>query len=85
MVFSMPDPRDIVDIPGLPQPPTPRDRGAGAARPWLGILFVCCGVYSRVYKHPSGRKYVGRCPRCGAPLSVSVGPGGTHQRFFAAS
>jgi len=76
-----PDPRDIVDIPGLETPPA-RDRGQGAHRPWLGILFACCGVYSRIYKHPSGRTYSGRCPRCGKPLDVRVGPGGTSHRFF---
>mgnify|MGYP001166944231 CR=1 FL=1 len=80
----MRDPRDIVDIPGL-ETPVPRERGHGEARPWLGILFACCGVYSRVYKHRSGRKYVGGCPRCGKPLEVSVGPGGTNHRFFEAT
>lgn len=80
----MPDPRDIVDINGLPPTPPPRAREDGAAKPWLGILFTCCGVYARIYKNHAGRKYVGRCPKCGAPLEVRVGPGGTHQRFFAA-
>jgi len=87
----MPDPRDIVDIAGIPNPHVPRAPRSGpapappSARPWLGILFSCCGVYSRVYRHPSGRVYTGACPRCGKPFEVTVGPGGTNHRFFEAS
>ncbi len=80
------DPRDIVDIPGIPSPhadATPRAE-QGGVRPWLGILFTCCSVYARVYKHPSGRKYAGNCPRCAKPFEVTVGAGGTNHRFFEA-
>ena len=68
----------------------PRSPGAGgnaasfAGRPWLGILFRCCQVYARVYRNPAGTAYDGRCPRCGAPINVGIGEGGTPQRFFEA-
>jgi hypothetical protein len=65
--------------------PTPSRNPQGdnhAPRPWLGIHFNCCNVYARIYKRPGARVYTGRCPRCGAPLSVPIGPEGTHSRFF---
>lgn len=53
-------------------------------RPWLAVQWKCCGVYSRVYRNRAGTAYDGRCPRCGRPVHVSVGPGGTTARFFEA-
>jgi hypothetical protein len=53
-------------------------------RPWLAVQWKCCGVYSRVYRNREGTAYDGRCPRCGRPVHVNVGPGGTTARFFEA-
>lgn len=87
----MPDPRDIVDIPGLAQPApaggAERASGAeagGKSNPWLGIWFRCCHTYGRLYKDAAGRMYVGRCPRCGAEVRARVGQGGTNRRLFEA-
>lgn len=57
---------------------------APQGRPYLGVHFINCHVYGRLYRHPDGTAYHGRCPRCGAPLRVPVGQGGTTQRFFTA-
>ena len=53
-------------------------------RPYLGIMFNCCGVYGRIYKNKEGTAYVGRCPKCMRNIKVPVGKGGTEQRFFNA-
>ena len=65
------------DDPGGPTPATPR-------RPFIGVLFDCCGVYARVYRQPDQREYLGRCPRCLRTLRVRVGPDGTPARIFRA-
>jgi hypothetical protein len=81
-----PDPPYRLDIHGLTDEDTAvaRDSAASGGRPWLGILFDCCGVYSRVYRDANGRGYAGRCPSCLKKISLRVGPGGTDARFFVA-
>lgn len=49
---------------------------------YLGIMFNCCSVYSRIYKNKDGTAYVGRCPRCLKNVRIPVGEGGTSERFF---
>jgi hypothetical protein len=58
----------------------------GQPRPFLGIYFSCCNVYSRIYKNAAGTAYVGWCPRCMKRIEAKVGKGGsgTDQRFFIA-
>ena len=53
-------------------------------RSFVGILFECCGVYSRVYKNGQGTAYAGGCPRCGLPIKLRIGSEGTSERFFRA-
>ncbi|MEM9084184.1 MAG: hypothetical protein AAGB34_11355 [Planctomycetota bacterium] len=52
---------------------------------WLGMTWNCCSVYSRIYKNRAGTAYQGRCPKCGTPISIPIGPGGTNDRFFEVS
>ena len=33
-------------------------------REFIGIVFKCCKVYSRVYLNKEKTAYVGVCPRC---------------------
>jgi hypothetical protein len=89
----VPDPQDIVDIPGIatskPAAPDPA-RGAagerpGPAVPFLMIWFRCCHAYGRLYKDRDGTRYHGRCPKCLASCEVPVGDGGTSRRIFEAS
>jgi len=56
----------------------------GSERPWIGMMFDCCNVYVRIYKHRDGKAYEGRCPRCFRKVKLRVGPGGTNARIFRA-
>ena len=70
-----------LDIRGLKSSDPPQGL---VGRPWVGILFDCCGIYARVYRTRGGRVYRGRCPRCLRQVRLRVGPGGTADRFFRA-
>ena len=37
-----------------------------------------------LYRNREGTAYIGRCPRCGAPVRVPIGDSGTSERFFTA-
>ena len=80
----MNEPPYRVEIEGIEE----SDAGPGDAtlrpRPWVGIHFDCCGVYTRVYRNPDATAYEGRCPRCFRKVRLRVGPGGTNARFFTA-
>jgi len=51
---------------------------------FLGVKFECCNTYGRLYSNKENTAYVGRCPRCSAPIKVKIGEGGTSSRFFVA-
>lgn len=62
-------------------PPTDRH---DPKKEYLGILFECCRVYTRIYKNKAGDAYVGWCPRCARKVTIPVSPLGTDSRFFKA-
>jgi hypothetical protein len=66
------------------EPPNPQPEGAASGRSYLGVHFACCGVYARIYVTSERTAYRGHCPRCGKPLQIKIGPGGTDERFFTA-
>jgi hypothetical protein len=70
---------DLTSDPG--PPPTATE---ASSRDFLGVNFACCGVYARIYVHPERKAYLGHCPRCGKPVQIKIGPGGTEERFFTA-
>ncbi|HWR82933.1 MAG TPA: hypothetical protein VN285_06505 [Candidatus Deferrimicrobium sp.] len=53
-------------------------------RPFLGMHFKCCNVYSRIYLNKREDAFVGWCPKCAGPVKVNVSPQGTEGRFFTA-
>jgi hypothetical protein len=81
------DPAYFLDISGLADAPGGAEPGVGGetdARPWIGVQFECCGVYTRIYRNREGTAYEGCCPRCTRPVHIKVGPGGTSHRMFRA-
>ena len=85
----MTDPRDRVDIDGIPDPSGTADgKQAGndsdEPRRFLMIWFRCCHAYGRLSRNRAGTHFDGRCPRCAAPVSVRIGKGGTDRRMFEA-
>jgi hypothetical protein len=56
----------------------------GRGRPFVGVRFTCCEVYSRVYINRQAMAYSGHCPRCLKKVELKIGPGGTDARFFTA-
>jgi len=54
------------------------------ARRFLGIRFACCDVYTRVYVNRTETAYEGCCPKCGKRVNITIGEGGTGDRFFTA-
>lgn len=70
-----------LDIAGV-EPPDPAEQGG--IRPWVGILFECCGVYARVYRTRDGTMYRGRCPQCLRQVRLRIGPDGIDVRLFRA-
>ena len=52
------------------------------SKPFLGIVFDCCGVYARVYVNRDGTAYTGRCPRCGKSIVVRIAEDGSADRFL---
>ncbi len=60
--------------------PPAKDQG----RPFIGVLFECCNVYTRIYRAPGTVAYRGVCPRCRRTVVLPVGPEGTGERIFRA-
>ena len=64
---------------------TSRDTGQGrSGRRFVGVKFVCCSTYARIYINRKETAYEGCCPKCSRPVHLKIGPGGTDQRFFSA-
>ncbi|MFM1919646.1 MAG: hypothetical protein RLZZ303_1280 [Candidatus Hydrogenedentota bacterium] len=59
--------------------------GANTPRPWIGMHWKCCHVYSRVYLNHAETHFAGNCPRCGAPVRLrAVRGAGSEERFWTA-
>jgi len=57
---------------------------AESTRRFVGVHFVCCDVYTRVYVNRDETAYEGNCPKCAKRVTLRIGPGGTDSRFFTA-
>jgi hypothetical protein len=54
------------------------------AKKFIGVNFNCCNMYVHIYVNKDGTAYEGRCPKCGKPIKLKIGEGGTSNRFFEA-
>jgi hypothetical protein len=55
-----------------------------SGRRFVGVHFVCCDVYTRIYINRDATAYEGNCPKCAKRVKLRIGPGGTDARFFTA-
>ena len=62
----------------------PTSRSTLKGKKFLGVRFVNCFTYGRLYVNDAGDAYVGSCPKCGKPYYVRIGSHGTSQRMFTA-
>ncbi len=62
----------------------PSFRNTQREKKFLGVQFVSCACYGRLYMNDDGTAYVGRCPRCNTPYHVRIGASGTSARMFQA-
>jgi hypothetical protein len=58
--------------------------GTSCGRRFVGVHFICCDVYTRVYINRDDTAYEGNCPKCAKRVRLRIGPGGTDARFFKA-
>ncbi|NIA16168.1 MAG: hypothetical protein GWP08_19065 [Nitrospiraceae bacterium] len=56
----------------------------GVPRKYVGVMFKCCHVYTRIYLNKAGTAYTGKCPKCAAKITLKVGAGGSDSRFWTA-
>ena len=68
----------------LASDPAQPGRDKPSHRRFVGIHFVCCDMYARVYVNRHETAYEGNCPKCAKRVRLSIGPGGTDARFFTA-
>jgi hypothetical protein len=71
-----------LDLSSEPSPNKTTQNNNDTKRRFVGVRFNCCGVYWRIYINQSETAYEGRCPKCGKPVKLKVGSGGTNCRFF---
>ena len=54
-------------------------------RPFIGIMFKCCNVYSRIYLNKKNDAFVGWCPKCAKQAIIRISPDGEDSSFFEVS
>lgn len=65
--------------------PSVSHRVTSKGKPFLGVRYVNCQTYGRLYLNDDKSGYVGSCPRCGKRYQVRIGESGTNSRMFIAT
>ncbi len=73
-----------LDLSSDPTGAPSRERQSSGSRRFVGVHFICCDAYTRVYVNRDETAYEGNCPRCAKKVRLEIGPGGTDARFFTA-
>lgn len=73
-----------LDVTNEPDQPPRKEETGRRVRPFLGIKFACCGIYSRIYQNKDATYYIGNCPKCAKQVRIKIGHGGSNTRFFTA-
>ncbi len=55
------------------------------SRPFVGIHFKCCNVYSRIYLNKQRNAFVGWYPKCAKKVTLNISPDGDESQFFEVS
>lgn len=66
------------------EPSQARQSAGDNVRPFIGVHFTCCNIYTRIYRDKRGGFYEGRCPTCFKKVGFVEGHGGHTERFFRA-
>jgi hypothetical protein len=77
-------PGEHLDLTSDPEPNSANGARHSGSRRFVGVHFVCCDVYSRVYINRDESAYEGNCPKCAKRVRLRIGPEGTDARFFTA-
>jgi hypothetical protein len=75
---------EYLDLTNDPQGHGQTSGDGRSGRRFVGVHFLCCDVYARVYVNRQQTAYEGHCPRCAKPVRLRIGPEGTDARFFIA-
>lgn len=51
-------------------------------RPYVGVHFQCCNVYSNVYINHEQTAYSGHCPRCSSRVEIPIAKEGSTTGIF---
>jgi uncharacterized paraquat-inducible protein A len=71
-----------LDLVSQPEPEPKRSNPRTTDRPFVGVLFRCCGCYGRAYLDQLHGYFQAHCPRCAAPIRVHLSDQGSSSRFF---
>jgi hypothetical protein len=61
---------------------TERGKNQSGSRPFVGIHFKCCNIYSRIYLNKQHDAFVGWCPKCAKKVVLKIAPDGEESQFF---
>ena len=53
-------------------------------KPFVGMHFKCCHVYSRIYINAKRTAFSGHCPKCAKPVEIKISKDGSSSPFFTA-
>ncbi len=73
-----------LDISSDPPGSQPKQLSAPGRR-FVGLHFLCCDIYTRVYINRDETAYEGHCPQCTKKVKLRIGPAGTSSRMFTVS